>query len=88
MSSCITCYFRPNNGGGATNVFQSYRRCMLLFEFSLYRASRFLENLKEMVFVRFELNKGLKGVKEFLVVTKLCQMILLLGRLLNLVHLE
>ena len=27
-----------------------------------------------MMFVRFELRKWLEGVKEFLVVTKLCQM--------------
>ena len=32
----------PNNGGGATNVFQSSRRCMLLVECSRYLASRFV----------------------------------------------
>ena len=38
--------------------------------------------------MRLELWKGLKGVNEFLLVTKLCQMKRLLGRLLNLVRLE
>ena len=41
-----------------------------------------------MVFVRFDLSKGLKGVKVFLVVTKLSLMKRLLDRLLNLVHFE
>ena len=41
-----------------------------------------------MSFVRFELRKGLKGVKEFLVVKKLCPMKRLLNCLLNLVRLE
>ena len=35
-----------------------------------------------MLIVRLELKKGLKGVKEFLVVTKLCQLKCLLGRIL------
>ena len=38
--------------------------------------------------MRIELRKGLKGVKEFLVVIRLCQMKRLLDRLLNLVRLE
>ena len=78
----------PNNGGGATNVFQSNRKCMLFVEFSLYLASRFVGKFEEVGFVRFDLTKKLKGVKEFLVVTKLCQMKRLLDRLLNLVRLE
>ena len=40
------------------------------------------------MFVRFESGKGLKGVKEFLVVTNLCQIKRLLNRSLNSVRLE
>ena len=40
-----------------------------------------------MVFVKFELKKVLLEVKEFQVVTKMCQMKRLLDHLLNLVHL-
>ena len=36
----------------------------------------------------FELRKGLNEVREYLVVTKLCQKKRILGRLLNLVRLE
>ena len=39
------------------------------------------------MFVKFELKKGLKEVKEFQVVTKMCQMKRLLDHLLNLVRL-
>ena len=40
------------------------------------------------MFVRFDLKKGLRGVKVFLVMTKLGQMKRLLDRSLNLVHFE
>ena len=39
------------------------------------------------MFAKFELKKGLKEVKEFQVVTKMCQMKRLLDHLLNLVRL-
>ena len=39
------------------------------------------------MFVSFELKKGLKGVKEFQVVTKMCRMKPLLDHSLNLVRL-
>ena len=61
---------------------------MLFVEFSLYLASRFVGKLEEMVFVKLELKKGLEGVKEFQVVTKMCQTKRLLDHSLNLVHLE
>ena len=62
---------------------------MLLVEFSLYLASIFVgKYLEEKVFLIFELRKGLKGVKVFLVATKLSQMKRLLGLSLNLVHFE
>ena len=41
-----------------------------------------------MVFLKFELKKGLNGVKEFRLVTKLFQMNCLLDHLPNLVHLS
>ena len=41
-----------------------------------------------MVFVKFELKKGLKGVKEFQVVTKMCEMKRPLDHSLNLVRHE
>ena len=37
--------------------------------------------------MKFEFEKGLKGVKEFQLVTKMCQMKLLLDHSLNLVRL-
>ena len=40
------------------------------------------------MFVKFELKKGLKGVKEFQVVTRMCQMKRILDHSLNLVRLE
>ena len=57
---------------------------MLFVEFSLY----FSENLKEKMFVKLELKNGLKEVKEFQVVTKMCQMKRQLDHSLNLVRLE
>ena len=61
---------------------------MLLVESFRYIASRFVGKVGEIVFVRFDLRKGLREVKVFLVVTKLCQMRRLLDRALNFVHLE
>ena len=59
---------------------------MLFVVFSL--ASRFVGKFGNGVCVKIELLKGLKGVKEFQVVTKMCRMKRLLDRSLNLVRLE
>ena len=72
---------------GATNVIQSNRSWVLFVEFNLYLASRFVGKFGGKVFVKIELKKWLKEVKELQVRKKLCQMKRLLFHSLNLVRL-
>ena len=62
--------------------------CYSLRFLYIWRRDNWKENLEEMMCVKFELKKGLKGVKEIQVVTKLRQMKRLLDRSLNLVRPE
>ena len=51
----------PNNGGGATNVFYTNRSCMLVFEFSLYLASRFVGKFGGIVVCEIWVKEGVEG---------------------------
>ena len=51
----------PNNGRGATNVFQSNRSCMLFVEFSLYLASRFVGKFEGKGVCEIGVKEGVEG---------------------------
>ena len=61
MCNLLLSWCCPNNGGVATNVFQSNRSCMLFVEFSLYLASRLVGKFGGNGVCEIWVKKGVEG---------------------------